>query len=319
MLVEAADNMNYNFSEITYPSRDGKNTVYACLYTPKFCTAKGIVQIVHGMVDYVERYEPLAEFLTGEGYIVAGNHHLGHGKTAASAEDLGFFGEEPSVDILLRDMHTMNRYLRDTFPALPLVIFGHSMGSFLARLYVEKYPHSIKGAVIHGTSGPIKVVGMGKLLASIIKKSKGARHRSKKLTNIALGSYNSHFPKEEGHNAWLTRDLEAVKGRDDDSFTNFTFTASAYYDLFSMLQSCNRREWFETYPKALPTLIVSGDEDPVGKYGKGPMQVYKRLLISGCEKLSFKIYSGARHELFLETNRDEVFADLLLWLNENAK
>lgn len=309
--------MNYNFSEIRYPSKDGLNNIYACLYTPKFCTAKGIVQIVHGMVDYVERYEELAEFLTGEGYIVAGNHHLGHGKTALNSDELGFFGSSPSVDILLRDIHSMNRYLRDTFPTLPLVIFGHSMGSFLTRLYIEKYPHSIKGAVIHGTSGPLKAVGMGKLLASLMIKRKGPRYRSNMLKNIAFSGYNSHFDKNEGKNAWLTRDGEAIKGHDDDEFSNFTFTVSAYRDLFTMLESCNRKEWFFEYPKSLPTLIVSGDEDPVGKYGKGPMYVYKRLLISGCEKLTLKIYSGARHELFLETNRQEVFAHLLSWLNEN--
>ena len=153
----------------------------------------------------------------------------------------------------------------------------------------------------------------------MLVKRKGPKHRSAKLRSIAFSGYNSHFSKEEGPNAWLTRDTQAIAGHDEDEFSNFTFTVSAYYDLFSMLQSCNRREWFETYPKSLPTLIVSGDEDPVGKYGKGPMQVYKRLLISGCEKLSLKIYSGARHELFLETNRDEVYSDLLLWLNENVK
>lgn len=309
--------MNYNFSEITYPSKDGKNTIYACIYTPKFSTAKGIVQIVHGMIDYVERYEPLAEFLTGEGYIVAGNHHLGHGKSASSEDDLGFFGENSSVDVLLRDVHTLNRHLRDTFPTLPLVIFGHSMGSFIARLYIEKYPHSIKGAVIHGTSGPIGAVGLGKIIASLIIKTNGARYRSKLLTKMTLYHYNSHFPKEEGHNAWLTRDTEAIKGRDDDPFSSFTFTAAAYKDLFVMLSSSNRRDWFSAYPKSLPTYVVSGSEDPVGKYGKGPEYVYKHLLMSGCEKLTLKIYDGARHELFLETNREEVFGDLLCWLNEN--
>ncbi|MBR5140804.1 MAG: alpha/beta fold hydrolase [Clostridia bacterium] len=309
--------MNYNFSEITYPSRDGKNTIYACLYTPKFSTAKGIVQIVHGMVDYVERYEPLAEFLAGEGYIVAGNHHLGHGRSAASEEDLGFFGEDCSVDTILRDVHTFNRYLRDQFPTLPLVIFGHSMGSFISRLYIEKYPHSVKGAVIHGTSGPVKAVGMGKMLASMIIRTRGARYRSKFLTSIALSRYNSHFPKSEGHNAWLTRDAAAIAGHDDDPYSSFFFTASAYKDLFTMLASSNRREWFSSYPKALPTYVVSGSEDPVGKYGKGPEYVYKHLLMAGCEKLTFKIYSGARHELFLETNRDEFYRDLLCWLNEN--
>ena len=311
--------MNYNFSEITFPSRDEKNTVYACLYTPKFCTAKGIIQLVHGMVDYTERYEPLCEFFTGEGYIVAGNHHLGHGKTAATEEDFGFFGEESCVDTLLRDVHTMNRYLRDTFPTLPLVIFGHSMGSFITRLYIEKYPHSIKGAVIHGTSGPIAAVGMGKLLAKLIINAKGPRHRSEMLKKLAFSGYNSHYDKSEGPNAWLTRDGQAIAGHDSDPFSSFTFTVSAYRDLFTMLKECNRKSWFEKYPKALPTLVISGGDDPVGKYGKGPKYVYKHLLMEGCENLTVKIYSGARHELFLETNRQEVFSDLLLWLKENIK
>ena len=311
--------MNYDFSEARYPSKDGKNTVYAVIYTPKFCTAKGIVQLVHGMVDYTERYEQLANFLTGEGYIVAGNHHLGHGKTAAAEEDFGYFGEGCCVDTLLRDIHAFNRYLRDTFPSLPLVILGHSMGSFLARLYVEKYPHTIKGAIFHGTSGPLKAVGMGKIIAGLTVKLRGSRHRSRMLTRLALGSYNSHFDKSEGHNAWLTRDTAAVSGRDDDPYSSFTFTASAYLDLFRMLERCNRKAWFSEYPKGLPTLVVSGDEDPVGRYGKGPMHVYKHLLMSGCEKLTLKMYSGARHELFLETNRDEVFAFLNEWLNGAIK
>ena len=308
--------MNYNFSEITYPSKDGKNTVYACLYTPKHCTAKGIVQLVHGMVDYVERYEELANFLTGEGYIFAGNHHLGHGKTAANSDDFGFFGEDSSIDILLSDIHTMNRYLRDAFPTLPLVIFGHSMGSFLTRLYIEKYPHSIKGAVIHGTSGPLKVVGMGKLLAGMLVKINGPRYRSTTLAKIAFSGYNSHFDKSEGAFAWLTRDAEAIKGHDDDPYSSFIFTVSAYKDLFTMLDNCNKKSWFESYPTDLPTLVMSGDEDPVGQYGKGPMYVYKHLLMSGSKNVALKIYSGARHELFLETNRQEVFADILAWLNE---
>lgn len=306
--------MNYNLSEIRYPSKDEKNSVYAVIYTPKSRTARGIVQLVHGMVDYVERYEPLADFLTGEGYIVAGNHHLGHGKTAANADDLGYFGDDSAIDLLVRDIHTMNKYLRDTFPTLPLVILGHSMGSFLTRLYIEKYPHSIKGAIIHGTSGPIGAVGMGKLIAGLLIKMHGRRYRSEGLRSIAFLGYNSHYDRDEGKNAWLTRDAEAIAGHDDDPFASFTFTVSAYKDLFTMLGDCNSKEWFVQYPKTLPTLIMSGDEDPVGGYGKGPMYVYKHLLLNGCEKVSLKIYAGARHELFLETNREEVYTDILRWL-----
>jgi alpha-beta hydrolase superfamily lysophospholipase len=127
--------------------------------------------------------------------------------------------------------------------------------------------------------------------------------------------YNSHFDKSEGMFAWLSRDTEALKPRETDTYANFIFTVSAYKDLFTMLDLCNRKSWFESYPTDLPTLIVSGDEDPVGQYGKGPKIVYKKLLMAGAKGISLKIYSGARHELFLETNRAEVFADLLVWLN----
>ena len=307
--------MSYNLSEITYPSTDGIHTIYAEIYTPKHCAAKGIVQLAHGMVDYVGRYEELAERLTEAGYIFAGNHHLGHGKSVNSEEDYGFFAERDGVIFVLRDMHTLNRRLRNDYPSLPLVIFGHSMGSFLSRLYVERYPHTIKAAVIHGTAGPNGAASMGRALARLIGKIKGSHHRSKLIDKLAFGSYNSHFDKSEGSNAWLTRDISAVAGRDSDPYTNFKFTVSGFSDLFWMLRESNGKGWFENYPQNLPTLIMSGDDDPVGNYGKGPEYVYKHLMLAGCDKITIKSYEGARHELFKETNKEEVFDDLILWLD----
>lgn len=305
---------NYNFSEITFPSKDGVHTVYAELYTPKLRSAKGIVQLSHGMIDYVARYEELADFLTGEGYVFAGHNHIGHGKSAGSESDLGFFAESGGVDCLVGDMYTMNKYLRDTFTTLPLTVMGHSMGSFIARLYIEKYPHSMRGAIIHGTSGPVRFVSLGITAASVVRTFKGARHRSPLVKKLAFGAYNSKFPKSEGENAWLTRDVSRVADRQSDKFTNYDFTVSAYSDLFSMVRACNGDRWFSEYPKELPTLIVSGDMDPVGNYGKGPDYVYKHLLIAGCKSVELKLYGGARHELFNETNREEVFSDIVRWL-----
>ena len=126
--------MNYNYQEISFPSSDGKNTVRGYIYTPKNVTARGVVQLSHGMIDYVGRYEALADYLTSKGYIFAGNDHLGHGATAASPEDLGFFAERDGYKYVIEDLYRMNKLLRDTFPALPLVLMGHSMGSFIARL-----------------------------------------------------------------------------------------------------------------------------------------------------------------------------------------
>lgn len=308
--------MNYNFSEITFPSRDGVHTIYAELYTPKIRSAKGIVQLAHGMIDYVGRYKKLADYLTGEGYIFAGNHHLGHGRSAGRSEDFGIFAEGGGVEYLLSDMHTMNKYLRDTFPTLPLVVMGHSMGSFITRLYIERYPHSIKGAIIHGTSGPNPLLPFGKAVARLVGAIRGERYRSRLIKKLAFGSYNAKFPKSEGADAWLTRDIAEVADRGEDKFTSFIFTTSGYLDLFSMIGECNEKRWFAEYPKELPTLIVSGNMDPVGNYGKGPDYVYKHLLISGCKSVELKMYEGARHELFNETNRDEVFSDLVKWIEK---
>lgn len=307
--------MNYNFSEITFPSKDGIHTIYAEIYTPKRSTARGVVQLAHGMIDYVGRYKALAEYLCGKGYILAGNHHLGHGKSASTSEELGYFADADGVELVVRDMHAMNKILRDEFPALPVFVMGHSMGSFITRLYVEKYPHSIKGAIIHGTGGPNRLLPLGKALASLIAKTRGKKYRSPLIKKLAFGSYNSRFPKSEGKDAWLTRDVAAVADRANDKYTSFDFTVSAYLDLFSMIGGCNSKEWFDSYPKELPTLIISGDMDPVGNYGKGPDYVYKHLLISGCKSVELKMYEGARHELFNETNKEEVFSDLVGWLD----
>lgn len=311
--------MSYNYSEITFPSSDGKNKVFAEIYTPKTVSAKGVIQLSHGMVDYVTRYTELAQYLTANGYIFAGNHHLGHGKTAAGEEDFGYFAEKGGVDFLLRDLHSMNKQLRAMFPALPVIMLGHSMGSFLARLYAERYPHDIAGLIIHGTSGPNPLIPFGKLAVALRRMSKGDRYRSSFITKMAFGSYNSHYPKSEGKLAWLTRDTQTVTGKYTDKYSSFKFTLSAYRDLFDMISRSNSSEWFSNYPKELPTLIVSGDDDPVGSYGKGPTYVYKKLLMARHSKVSLKLYKGARHELFNEINREEVFCDLVLWLDGVTK
>ena len=308
--------MNYEFKEISYPSSDGVHTIHAEIYFPKEKTPVGVVQIAHGMVDYVERYKPLADFLTGEGYIVAGNDHLGHGKSVSSPDEFGYFAKKGGTDLVISDLYQMNKYLRREYPALPLVLLGHSMGSFIARLYAVKYPHTLSGLIIHGTAGPNPVLPLGKALAALISLFRGERYRSRLLKKLSTGVYNKRFPKEEGVNAWLTRKTEAVIDKDKDARGGFSFTASGYRDLFRFLGGSNSKEWFKNYPKNLPTLVVSGDMDPVGSYGKGPTYVYKKLLISGATKVGLKLYEGARHELYNETNSDEVFRDLALWLGE---
>lgn len=311
--------MNFTKRELSYPSSDGKNTVFATVYAPKNGEVRGVVQLSHGMIDYVGRYEALADFLTGVGFVFAGNEHLGHGRTAASASDFGFFADKNGYKLVIKDLLSMNELLHNEYPDVPLVLFGHSMGSFLARLYANEYPETISALVIHGTGGKNPAAPMGKALVSLLSCFFGNRHRSKLINSIAFGSYNKKYDKSEGHNAWLTRDLSRVATRDTDPYTSFFFTLSGYYDLFTMLERCNSKEWFKNYKKSLPTLVMSGLMDPVGDYGRGVMYVYNGLKAQGVENLSLKTYEGARHELFNEYNMNEVFSDLLLFLEEAVK
>lgn len=306
--------MSYSFTEITYASANGTDTVHAYVYTPVDVKIKGIVQLSHGMIDHVGRYVALAEALTDAGYVFAGNDAIGHGKSAASAEDFGYFGESGGTLIILKDLHTLNKKLREAYPALPVVMIGHSMGSFLSRLYVERYPHTVAGHIIHGTGGPNPILPIGKLLVKLTGKLKGWRHRSGLIASMAFAGYNSKFPKDEGKNAWLSSCAEHISDRDTDPFTSFTFTLSGYRELFYMLGESNSKKWFSEYPKNIKTLIMSGDMDPVGNYGKAPAYIYKKLLVEGCSDVNMKIYEGARHELFNECCRDTVFADIIAWL-----
>ena len=305
--------------EITYPSSDKKSQIVADIFEPSAGGARAIVQLSHGMVDHPGRYEALAEYLTERGVILAANHHLGHGKSVSRDEDFGYFADGDGITCLLRDMHQLNRTLRERYAGLPIILMGHSMGSFLSRLYVERYPHTIVGHIIHGTGGPHKLMlPIGRALISLISLFRGKRYRSGFIAGLAFSGYNSRFDRSEGKNAWLTRDTSKVAGRDDDKFTSFIFTLEGYNELFRMISAANSGKWFNSYPKNMPTVIMSGTMDPVGQYGKGVSYVFKHMLMAGCSSLTLKTYEGARHELFNETDecRDEVFADILAFITQ---
>lgn len=313
--------MSFVKSEFSFPSNDGRHTAYATVYAPAQDAPRGVVQLSHGMIDYVGRYEALAEFLCSAGYVLAGNDHLGHGRTAEDTpDDYGFFADRDGVGCLLSDLNKMNALLREKYPSSPIFLMGHSMGSFLSRLYAAKYPETICGHIIHGTGGPMgAILPMGKLLVKLNSLLRGKRNRSKFVAQLAFAGYNKRFGKDEGIYAWLTRDISRVSGRSTDSYTNFIFTVSAYYDLFTMVGECNGRKWFRNYPKDMKTLILSGDMDPVGNYGKGPSYVYKKLIDCACTNVELKLYEGARHELFNELCRDQVFSDIQRWLDKTLK
>ncbi len=310
--------MNYIHKDITFPSTDGKNTIHAELFIPSDNNIRGVVQIAHGMMDYIGRYALLAEALCAAGFVLAGNDHLGHGDSVSTPDDYGFFASKKGYEYVIADIKKMNDLIRSEFPDLPVVLMGHSMGSFIARLYAVKHTDSIDGLIIHGTAGPNPAVGAGKLVVKLLRAIKGERHRSRFVCSLADGGYNKGFDPAEGSGAWLTRDPSMVADRIGNPKNDFIFTLAGYEDLFTMLGECNDQSWFRQFPNDLPTLVISGENDPVGGFGKGVRYVYDNLKANGAS-VELKLYSEARHELFNEINRDEVFADIISWLEGISK
>ena len=305
--------MNYIHRDVAFPSSDGKNTIHAELFVPSDNNIRAVVQISHGMMDYIGRYKGMAEALSDAGIALAGHDHLGHGDTVATPDDYGFFASKGGYDYVIDDVRGMNELIRREIPGVPVILLGHSMGSFIARLYANKYGSTIDGLIIHGTAGPNPATGAGLLLVKLLRAIKGERHRSKFICSLADGGYNKGFDPAEGPNAWLTRDPSMVADRIGNPKNDFIFTLAGYQDLFCFLGDCNDSAWFRQFPSDLPTLVVSGEQDPVGGFGKGVRYVYDNLKKQGAN-VGLKLYPDARHELFFEINRQEVFSDLIKWI-----
>ena len=269
---------------------------------------KAIIQISHGMCEYFDRYENTIDYFTSKGCIVCGNDHMGHGFSVACEEDLGYFGKNTYL-CFADDLYTLNKLMKNSYKALPYILIGHSMGSFIARDYIVRYPDSIDGAVICGTSGTNKGVGAGLFLSSLLTKLKGEKYRSEFLKKTAFHGYNDRFGKEDP-NSWLTRDKEVRHKYSSDPKCNFTFTVSAYNNLFSLLKKVSADDWAPAVPKSLPIFIISGEDDPVGAYSQGVREVYDKLNEQQINDLRIKLYPECRHELFNEINRTEVFNDV---------
>ncbi len=304
---------NYTLYKATYPSSDGQNTIVFYRYVPRETAPRAILQISHGMCEYIGRYEPFADYLCGLGYLVAGNDHIGHGETAKSEADLGFTG---GAECLVDDVYRLTECLKAEYPGLPVVLFGHSMGSFVARRYLEKYPEAADAAMISGTGGPDSPTGFGKALTRFLMLFHGERYRSTFVKNIAFMGYNKHFESENCKDAWISRDREIVARYGKDPLCQFTFTLRGYYDLFTLLGKVSKKTWAGNLKKDLPILMISGDDDPVGAYGVGVKKVYDRMLAAQMSDVTLKLYDGARHEVLNETNRAEVFADIAAWLEQ---
>lgn len=306
--------------EFYYDSRDGKSRLHAVRYTPdREEDVRCVLQIVHGMAEYAERYEEFAEFLTEKGFVVTGEDHMGHGKSVGKTGKYGYFCEQDAATVLVRDVHRLKKATQALYPNVPYVIMGHSMGSFITRNYMFRYGTGVTAAIIMGTgmqSSALLVVS--KAIAGIQKAFCGSEHVSRLLNRLAFGSYNKKIQNAVTPMDWLSRDRERVEKHIADPMCGFVFTVNGFATLFELISRLHNPENLERIPKNLPVLMVSGDADPVGDYGRGVRKAYESLCGAGLENVQLKLYEGARHELLNETNRSEVMNDILSWLEETV-
>ena len=307
--------MTVKKQELKVLSCDGVHKLAGVVFLPT-SQPVGFFQVVHGMTEYIGRYERFMTEMAEHGWICFGHDHLGHGHTVNDAGELGFIAHENGADLLQRDVKkvadTIIKHYTPAGKRMPYVLMGHSMGSFVVRLAVEKKYVAPDRLIVMGTGGPNPVAGIGLVLIKIIKKLRGERHISKLLDNVAFGNYNDAWGggTDLDTDPWLTS-IESVRMRYyADPLCSFKFTASAMGDLVTLTKEANRKEWFTNMPKNIPVLLVSGEADPVGDFTEGVEKVHNGLIRAGVRS-EMKIYENARHEILNDISYQEVVKDIL--------
>ena len=304
-----------NKKEFWYPSADGVTRIHAIKWEPEGSPV-GIIQIAHGMVEYIDRYDRFAFFLTENGYIVTGNDHLGHGESVTDKEKWGYFADNDGTRFMLEDMLYLTKLMKEEYGKLPCYLFGHSMGSFLTRRYLCHYGDELQGAVICGTGQlTIPVLIFGKCLVSVIAAFRGWKYRSSFANQLAFGGMNKAFMPARTKCDWLSRDEKEVDTYLGEERCSFIFTVNGYYNTFCNMLTIQKKSMLNKMPKELPVLFIAGGDDPVGASGKGVQKVVRSFQEIGMKDVKCIIYPEYRHEILNEIGKEQVYEDVLDWLN----
>lgn len=305
----------------SFSSSDREHRIHAVIWKPK-TKPIGIVQIVHGMIEYIERYDEFATYLNDLGFVVVGHDHLGHGTSINDKDDYGYMGVRNPDILLITDIHILRRHIIKQYPDIPYFIMGHSMGSYLVRRYLTKYGVGVRGAIIMGTGDENPVAMLGALcVIEAMAKVKGWRYRSTLVRDLSYTKPYKKFDMKgiDKERNWLSRDLKELSNYYGDERCSFIFTLNGYKALVRTVFYDHFMKNIRKIPKDMAVFFVSGDDDPVGALGKSARAVYEKFCIAGILEVSFKLYEGARHEILHETNRREVFNDIGTWLGRYVK
>ncbi len=305
--------------EFTFDSRDGMAKIHAVRWVPEGKVVC-ILQVVHGMAEYIERYEELARYLGEKGILVTGDDHLGHGKSVGEDGTYGYFCEQDPATVVVRDVHRLKKMTQEEYPGVPYIILGHSMGSFIARNYLFRYGTGIQGAIICGTgSQPEALVKICKLMAAVQGFFLGGKHTAKLMDRLAFSGYNQKIPDAKTSFDWLCTDEAVVDAYRKDKLCGFTFTVNGFKTLFTLIDRLNQEENLQMMPKELPVYFIAGEMDPVGNYGEGVKKAVQDFRQAGMEQVSLKLYPKDRHELLNEKDKIKVYEDIYPWIMERVK
>lgn len=301
--------------EFYYDSRDRENRIHAVKWTPEQEQPVCILQIVHGMAEYVERYDALAEYLAGKGILVTGNDHLGHGKSVGENGVYGYFCKQDPATVAVRDVHRLKKLTQEQYPGVPYLLLGHSMGSFILRNYLCRYGTGIDGAVIMGTGmQPKKLLSFSLGLEKVLAAVQGEKHKSRLLDRLAFGGCNKRIPNAAGRFDWLSTDSVEVEKYEEDPLCGFLFTLNGFRTLFTLIARLHDGDYLAQMPKELPLLLTSGEQDPIGEYGKAVSSLAQFYQVLGIQNVTLKLYPQGRHELVNESFRSQVYEDLAGWV-----
>ncbi len=276
-----------------------------------------IIQLSHGMCGYFERYKHLIEFLVSHNILVCGNDHLGHGNSVKSKLNLGYFSLKDGFKHLSEDLYKLTTLMKKKYPQTPYFLLGDGMGSSVVRTYLTKYSKNVDGSIIIGTTGTNPFSKSDITATNFTYSLKGEKYRSKFINKLVFGKYNDSYGDKKTEFDWLSTDKRAVSKFISDPYCNFIFTTSAFKDLINLASFVTSQECIKQTPKSLPIYIMSGNDDPVGDYGDGVTSFYNSLKQVGFDDVDIKLYQNCRHEILNEINYEEVFDDILTWINNH--
>lgn len=279
--------------------------------------AKGVVQIVHGMCEYKERYEGFIDYLTQNGYIVFAHDHRGHGGSVTANENLGYFGDKKG-EAIVDDAALVTDEIRRLYPGLSVTLFGHSMGSLVVRAYIQKYEEKIDKLIVCGSPSKNSLAGVGLMLNGVISAFRGKKYRSRLMANASTGGGDDKFPGE-GKNAWLTRDKTVVEKYNADEKCNFVFSCNGFSNLLHLVKNAYKKKKYPAKHSDLPIFFMAGADDPVIGSEKKWLEAQQFLRDVGYKNVTGKSYPKMRHEILNELGKEEVYADALAFIEKSAE